>query len=103
MALFFVHAVQQGHPRSVFHNQPPPGTVPSIDAKLLSQPLQEWHSMRKTPLVAEVSTRNEYRVLVWMLQAVAGEQSQRVTAYCTVPSPMVTTTGALIVAVAGMV
>lgn len=54
------------------------------------------------PPVALVDTTVEYRVRVRMPQAVTGAQQRFVRGYCWVPVPIVITTGALIVVVAGM-
>lgn len=60
-------------------------------------------SSRKAPPVALVETTVLYRVRVLMPQAVTCAQLRLVSGYCAVPVPMVTTTGALIVVVAGIV
>ena len=54
------------------------------------------------PPVAVVLTHTEYLVRVLREQAVTGEQLQLVNGYCCVPSPTVTTTGAVIVVVDGI-
>ena len=55
-----------------------------------------------TPVVVLVLTITEYLVLVLIEQAVTGLQSQLTRSYSVVPSPIVITTGALIVASAGI-
>jgi hypothetical protein len=54
------------------------------------------------PLEGVVSTLIGYLVLDPIPDAVRGEQSLLTTGYCTVPEPMVITTGAFIVAVDGI-
>jgi hypothetical protein len=56
-----------------------------------------------TPVVVFVFTTTEYLVLVLIAQAVIGLQSQLTKLYSVVPSPMVITTGAVIVVSAGIV
>ena len=55
-----------------------------------------------TPVVASVFTTVEYLVLVLIEQAVIGLQSQPTKSYSVASSPMVITTGAVIVVSAGM-
>ena len=59
-------------------------------------------SKRNVPPVAVVTTTAEYLVRVRMPQAVTCAQLHLVSGYWAVPVPMVTTTGALMVAVSGM-
>jgi len=59
-------------------------------------------SSLNTPVVALVLTTVEYLVLVLIEQAVTGLQLQLTRLYSVVPSPMVITTGAVIVVSAGM-
>lgn len=63
---------------------------------------QALPSSLKVPPVALVETTVEYRVLVRMPQAVTWAQQRLVSGYCSVPDPMVTTTGALMVVAAGI-
>ena len=55
-----------------------------------------------TPVVALVLTIVEYLVLVFIEQAVIGLQSQPTRLYSVVPSPIVITTGAVMVVSAGI-
>ncbi len=59
-------------------------------------------SKRNVPPVALVETTAEYRVRVRMPHAVTWAQQRLVSGYCSVPVPMVMTTGALMVAAAGI-
>jgi hypothetical protein len=59
-------------------------------------------SSLKTPVVVLVLTTVEYLVLVLIEQAVTGLQSHPTRLYSVVPSPIVITTGAVIVVSAGM-
>lgn len=54
------------------------------------------------PPVPLVETTVEYRVLVRMAQAVSCAQQRLVSGYSSVPVPIVTTTGALMVVASGM-
>ena len=76
--------------------------MPLMLLRLLVGQGQVLPSSLKVPPVALVETTVEYRVLVRMPQAVTWAQQRLVSGYCSVPVPMVITTGALIVAVAGM-
>ena len=70
--------------------------------RALSGAQQGLPSSRKEPPVGLVLTQTAYRVRVRRPQAVTWAQFRRVKGYCTVPVPMVITTGALMVAASGI-
>lgn len=70
--------------------------------RLLDGQGQAFPSSLKAPPVALVETTVEYLVLVRIAQAVTWAQQRFVRGYCSVPAPIVMTTGALIVVAAGI-
>lgn len=70
--------------------------------RLLSGVQQVLPSNLNTPPVVLVDTTVLYLVRVLIPHTVTCEQSHRVSGYCTVPAPIVITTGAFIVAVSGI-
>ena len=78
------------------------GADPSIALRLFVGHGQAFPNSLKVPPVALVETTVEYLVRVRMPQAVTWAQQRLVRGYCSVPVPMVTTTGAFMVVAAGM-
>lgn len=70
-------------------------------ARLLAD-TQVLLSSLKLPPVALVLTMVAYLVRVRMAQAVTWAQQLFISGYCSVPAPMVTNTGAVIVVAAGI-
>src|SRR5699024_11456752 len=79
------------------------GAVPLMLVNLLFGAQHGFPRSLNVPPVAVVFTHTEYLVRVLIEQAVTGAQLHLVNGYCCVPSPTVTTTGELIVVVAGIV
>lgn len=77
--------------------------MPLTLARLLLGAQAARPSSRKLPPVAVVLSTVLYFVRVRIAQAVNCAQPQLVSGYCTVPLPIVTTTGAVMVAVVGIV
>jgi len=76
--------------------------VPFTDCKSLLGWQQGFPSILNIAVVDVVSTTVEYLVRVRTLVALTGLQHLFTSAYCSVPSPIVKTTGAEIVVVVGI-